>query len=363
MLRPSSGPQLEAWVRHTQPVTFGDRLTVAYVWSEHDRTQLPNVLEIDPAGGFGSAQHPAARLILEQLVVRITGGERVLDIGCGNGVLGLSALRLGAGRLTAVDIDPEAVDATARNAALNGFEQLVDDRIAGVFDVVLANIGRSALTELGPDLGVPVGPGRLGCGERFLAAAVRRRRCRPPSADRHRPPGGGGVGRPHPPRRVRMSSWHHRCTTRSLRWPGLIGTWSGPGHGHYPTIEPFDYVETVTIGHVGKPFLSYLQRTQHPSTGLPMHTETGYFRMAGSDRVELVIAQPTGVVEVLEGTVDAGTIRLRSTLIGRTGSAKEVTQVERELTVRDDRLSYVIRMAAVGSPLSDHLEAELDRVE
>lgn len=142
---------------------------------------------------------------------------------------------------------------------------------------------------------------------------------------------------------------------------GLIGTWSGTGHGYYPTIEPFDYVETLTIGHVGKPFLSYLQRTQHPTTRLQMHGEAGYFRMAGPGRVELVIAQPTGVVEVLEGTLDGGTIRLGTTLVGRTGTAKEVTQVERELTWRDDRLSYVIRMAAVGSPLSDHLDAELRR--
>jgi hypothetical protein len=144
---------------------------------------------------------------------------------------------------------------------------------------------------------------------------------------------------------------------------GLVGTWSGTGHGHYPTIEPFDYVETLTIGHVGKPFLSYMQRTQDASTGQPSHTEAGYFRMAGPDRVELVIAQPTGVVEVLEGTLDAGTIRLRTSLVGRTGTAKEVTEVERDLTLRDDLLSYVVRMAAVGSPLTDHLSGELRRVE
>lgn len=143
---------------------------------------------------------------------------------------------------------------------------------------------------------------------------------------------------------------------------GLVGTWSGTGRGDYPTIEPFDYAETVTIAHVGKPFLSYMQRTQHPATGAPMHTESGYFRMAGPDRVELVVAQPTGVVEILEGTLDAGTIRLHTTLVGRTGTAKDIAEVERELTVRDDLLSYVVRMAAVGSPLTDHLFGELARV-
>lgn len=143
---------------------------------------------------------------------------------------------------------------------------------------------------------------------------------------------------------------------------GLVGTWSGTGRGVYPTIEPFEYAESVTIGHVGKPFLSYLQRTQHPGTGAPMHTESGYFRMVGPDRVEFVLAQPTGMVEVLEGTLDLGSVRLQTTLVGRTGSAKEVTAVERELTWRDDVLSYVVRMAAVGSPLTEHLTGELRRV-
>lgn len=75
-----------------------------------------------------------------------------------------------------------------------------------------------------------------------------------------------------------------------------------------------------------------------------------------------MIAQPTGVVEVLEGTLDGATLRLRTTLVGRTGTAKDVAAVERELTVRDDILSYAVRMAAVGSPLADHLEGELRRV-
>lgn len=158
VLRPGAGPQLAAWLHHTKPVTIGGRLTLSFVWSEHGRSNLPNLVEIDPAGGFGSAQHPATRLILDQLVVRISGGERVLDFGCGNGILGLSALRLGAARLAAVDIDPLAVESTRRNAALNGLEHLLDHRREGVFDVIVANIGRAALVELGPDLAARVAP-------------------------------------------------------------------------------------------------------------------------------------------------------------------------------------------------------------
>jgi nitrobindin-like protein len=144
---------------------------------------------------------------------------------------------------------------------------------------------------------------------------------------------------------------------------GLVGTWSGGGSGRYPTMQPFDYLETVSISHIGKPFLSYHQRTQHADTGQPLHTESGFWRMGGPDHVELLIAQPTGLVEVLEGTVEYGTIRLRSSLVGRTSSAKDVTLVERDFTIAEDVLSYSLRMTAVGCDLTDHLEAELRRVQ
>jgi ribosomal protein L11 methyltransferase len=164
VLRPAEGVQLEAWTRHTRPVAVGERITLCFAWSEHDRRGLPNVLEIDPDGGFGTGMHPTTRLLLHQLAFRIGGGERVLDVGCGSGVLGLGALRLGAGRLVAADIDPLAVEATRRNAALNGFEQQVDatkaglDEIAGTFDVIVANIGWAALVELAPELKCHLSP-------------------------------------------------------------------------------------------------------------------------------------------------------------------------------------------------------------
>jgi ribosomal protein L11 methyltransferase len=165
VVRPAAGPQLEAWIRHTAPIVIDDRLTVCFVWSEHDRRDLPNVVELDPDGGFGSGGHPATRLLLEHLVSLITGGERVLDVGCGSGVLGLCALRLGADRVMGVDIDAGAVEATRRNGQLNGFHGRVEaalaplGEVAGAFDVVLANIGRAALVDLAPDLVPRVAPG------------------------------------------------------------------------------------------------------------------------------------------------------------------------------------------------------------
>jgi hypothetical protein len=141
----------------------------------------------------------------------------------------------------------------------------------------------------------------------------------------------------------------------------LLGTWSGEGHGEYPTIEPFEYRETVTFTHVGKPFLAYSQRTAHAVTGLPLHSESGYWRTPGGNRVELVIAHPTGVVEVAEGEIDGATIRLATTTIGRSASAKEVSAIERTLEIAPGALRYSVRMAAVGQPLTLHLRGELKK--
>lgn len=146
----------------------------------------------------------------------------------------------------------------------------------------------------------------------------------------------------------------------------LLGTWSGEGEGSYPTIEPFGYRETVTFGHVGKPFLAYGQRTQASDDGRPLHAEQGYLRMPAPGAVEFVFVHPTGITEIDEGTAaiaDDGTITLTiaSSAIGRTTTAKRTDAVERTFTLAGDDLTYTVRMAAVGHPLTHHLAATLRR--
>lgn len=147
----------------------------------------------------------------------------------------------------------------------------------------------------------------------------------------------------------------------------LAGRWSGSGHGEYPTIAPFDYVETVVFGQARNGILTYSQTTRSASDGRPMHAEQGYLRPAGPGRVEMVVAQPTGIVEVDEGVVASPgegrlEIEVRSRMVAVTSSAKEVTGVERVLRIdADGVLRTRLSMAAVGVPLTHHLESELRR--
>jgi hypothetical protein len=140
----------------------------------------------------------------------------------------------------------------------------------------------------------------------------------------------------------------------------LLGTWRGSGRGVYPTIDDFAYDEEVTIGHMGKPFLRYEQRTKRAGTGEPLHTEVGYWRASG-DGAELVIAQPTGVTEVLAGPIDGTSVAVTSVQVGLAPTAKEVVTTERRVTVDGDTMRYTLLMGAVGQEHQVHLEATLTR--
>ncbi len=121
----------------------------------------------------------------------------------------------------------------------------------------------------------------------------------------------------------------------------LLGTWTGPGAGEYPTIKPFGYTEEITFDHVGKPFLTYRQRTTATEDGRPLHAEIGFVRAPSPDRVEWVLAHPNGITEIQEGTLtvhgSAIAMEVNATTIGRTASAKEVTALSRSLRVRRRR--------------------------
>ena len=144
----------------------------------------------------------------------------------------------------------------------------------------------------------------------------------------------------------------------------LLGTWRGSGQGEYPTIVSFDYNEEVTFAHVGKPFVSYVQRTALAATGLPAHAESGYLRAVGDDTYEFVISSPTGLIEVDRAVVASRpdfTLEVTSAVVQGTPSAKPVTALVRRITIDGDVLRYDLSMAAMGRPLMHHLRAELRR--
>ena len=141
----------------------------------------------------------------------------------------------------------------------------------------------------------------------------------------------------------------------------LLGTWSGSGRGHYPTIDDFTYEEEVRFWHVGRPYLAYAQRTWSPETGAPMHMEMGYWRPQQDGRIEVVIAHPFGIAELLEGHLDGTIIDLKSTSLAATATAKSVVDIRRKFEVVRDVLAYIVEMAAVEQPLQGHLTASLRR--
>ncbi len=145
----------------------------------------------------------------------------------------------------------------------------------------------------------------------------------------------------------------------------LVGTWRGPGEGHYPTIAEFSYLEELTFSHVGKPFLAMTQRTRDPRSDAPLHAEVGYLRPQPHASIELVLTQPTGVVEIHAGSVSevdgAVVVDLRTERVEGTRTAKPITEVRRRLEVRGDALISEMWMAAMGQPLTHHLRADLIR--
>jgi ribosomal protein L11 methyltransferase len=153
------------WVRLTQsqfePIRVSDRLWIVPSWHTAPDPRAI-VLVLDPGMAFGTGSHPTTRLCLEWLERTVTPGCSVLDYGCGSGILGIAAARLGASDVLGVDIDPQAVVAARNNAARNNVRARFDDcaaKIDGCFDLVVANILANPLKALAPAICSHVRPG------------------------------------------------------------------------------------------------------------------------------------------------------------------------------------------------------------
>jgi ribosomal protein L11 methyltransferase len=153
------------WVRATQaqfpPIRVSDRLYVVPSWEIAPDPQAVNLV-VDPGLAFGTGSHPTTRLCLQWLDTHIEGGERLIDYGCGSGILAIAAAKLGAGRVVGVDIDPQAVAASRENARRNGVEasfRQADETLLDLADCLVANILANPLRVLAPALSRHVRPG------------------------------------------------------------------------------------------------------------------------------------------------------------------------------------------------------------
>ena len=131
------------WKQYYQPIPIGKRLLVVPKWMEPDRSEGRIPVLLDPGMIFGTGAHASTQMCMLRLEELIRGGEEVLDLGSGSGILSITALRLGAAHATGVDVDPKAEDIARENAAING---LGADRFTAVTGNVIT--GQEALAEL-----------------------------------------------------------------------------------------------------------------------------------------------------------------------------------------------------------------------
>ncbi|MCY9811791.1 MULTISPECIES: 50S ribosomal protein L11 methyltransferase [Aeromonas] len=143
------------WMDHFHPMQFGERLWICPSWRDVPNPDAVNVM-LDPGLAFGTGTHPTTALCLQWLDGLDLAGKTVVDFGCGSGILGIAALKLGAARVIGIDIDPQAIQASRDNAERNGVADqielyLPEDQPQDVeADVVVANILAGPLRELAP---------------------------------------------------------------------------------------------------------------------------------------------------------------------------------------------------------------------
>ncbi|MDD6320052.1 MAG: 50S ribosomal protein L11 methyltransferase [Oscillospiraceae bacterium] len=161
-----------AWKKYYHAMDIGERLAIVPGWEDYDTDRI--VITMDPGMAFGTGTHETTSLCLETLDSLVKGGERVLDIGTGSGILAIAALKLGAACAEGVDIDPMCVRTAGENAARNGVEDRftvlvgdLSDKASGQYNIITANIVAAAILSLAPNV-----PALMAPGARFIASGI-----------------------------------------------------------------------------------------------------------------------------------------------------------------------------------------------
>jgi ribosomal protein L11 methyltransferase len=144
----------EQWARSVKPIRIGRRIVIRPSWERVESASGDIELILDPKQAFGTGHHATTALLLEWLEETIGGGERVLDVGTGSGILAMAAVRLGARSALGIDNDPVAIECARGYAAANRFGPELDLRVATLeavepcqMDLLLANLDRNTLLE------------------------------------------------------------------------------------------------------------------------------------------------------------------------------------------------------------------------
>ena len=177
-----------SWKQYYQPLPIGKRLLVVPEWLHPENPEQRVEVLLDPGMIFGTGAHASTQMCMRELERTVHGGERVLDLGSGSGILSITALLLGAKTATGVDIDPKAEDIARENAAINGLhddrfravtgdvigDKAMMERLGSGYDIVLANIVADVIIPLSPivprfltDEGVFICSGTAGDVHRF----------------------------------------------------------------------------------------------------------------------------------------------------------------------------------------------------
>lgn len=137
----------ENWKKYFHATEIGDKLAIVPSWEEYDNKENRKILHIDPGAAFGTGTHATTSLCLSMLENYVAEGSKMLDIGCGSGILSIASVLLGAETAAGVDIDAQSVKTAKENAELNNVsgktEYIVGDladKISGKYNVVCANI-------------------------------------------------------------------------------------------------------------------------------------------------------------------------------------------------------------------------------
>ena len=149
------------WKEYYKPLHIGKSVVIRPVWEEYAEKPGEKVITLDPGAAFGTGSHETTSMCIELLEEAVGEGARVLDVGCGSGILSVAACVLGAKNVTAVDIDEFAVKTAAGNAELNGIgadkitavQGSLTDNVSGKFDVIVANIVADVIISLCRDVG------------------------------------------------------------------------------------------------------------------------------------------------------------------------------------------------------------------